>query len=99
MDLQKIKQFVKQSGDTFVIIEEGEPSLVVMSFEGYEKIRNGKQEKRGNPHQKQDFEVIAASLETERIRKKQEETEWSGYEEPHFPERRPENIRLEDLPL
>ena len=38
VDLSRIKQLVKQNGDTFVFVEEGEPEMVVMSFKEYEKI-------------------------------------------------------------
>lgn len=38
MDLSKIKQFVKQNGDKFIFVENGEPEMVMMSFREYEKI-------------------------------------------------------------
>ena len=38
MDIYRIKQFVKRNGDKFVIVEDGEPEMVVMSFQEYEKM-------------------------------------------------------------
>jgi len=38
MDFSKIKNLVKQNGDKFIFLEDGEPELVVMSFHEYEKI-------------------------------------------------------------
>lgn len=38
MDLGKIKNLVKQNGDKFVFVENGEPELVMMSFREYEKL-------------------------------------------------------------
>jgi len=38
MDLSKIKQFVKQNGDKFIFMENGEPEIVMMSFDEYEKL-------------------------------------------------------------
>ena len=42
MDLSKIKNFIKQNGDKFIFVENGEPEMVVMSFHEYEKmLENG----------------------------------------------------------
>ena len=43
MDLSRIKQFVKQNGDKFIFVENGEPEVVMMSFREYEKMlsKNG----------------------------------------------------------
>lgn len=38
MDFAKIKNFIKKHGDTFIILEEGEPEFVVMSYPDYEKL-------------------------------------------------------------
>jgi prevent-host-death family protein len=38
MDISKIKQLVKQSGDKFIVVENGEPELVVMSFDEYRRL-------------------------------------------------------------
>jgi len=38
MDLEKIKNLVKQNGDKFILIENGEPEIVMMSFHEYQKL-------------------------------------------------------------
>lgn len=38
MDISKIKNLVKQNGDKFVFVENGEPEVVMMSFKEYEKL-------------------------------------------------------------
>lgn len=38
MDLARIKQFVKTNGDKFIVVEDGEPQMVVMSFPEYERL-------------------------------------------------------------
>lgn len=41
MDLGKIKNFIRQNGDKFIVVENDEPELVVMSFGEYEKLVRG----------------------------------------------------------
>lgn len=38
MDFTLIKNYIRQSGDKFIVIENGEPELVIMSFVEYEKL-------------------------------------------------------------
>ena len=38
MDLSKIKNLIKQNGDKFIFVENGEPEIVVMSFREYTKL-------------------------------------------------------------
>lgn len=38
MDFTKIKRIIKQNGDKFIFVENGEPDLVVMSFAEYERL-------------------------------------------------------------
>ncbi len=38
MDFVKIKNMVRENGDKVIIMENGEPELVVMSFAEYEKL-------------------------------------------------------------
>jgi len=38
MDFAKIKNLVKQSGDKFIFLEDGEPEVVMMSFGEYQKM-------------------------------------------------------------
>ena len=44
MDFAKIKNLIKQNGDKFIIIENGEPELVVMSFAEYERISKSREQ-------------------------------------------------------
>jgi hypothetical protein len=109
MDLQKIKQFIKNTGDTFVFVEEGEPSLVVMGFRDYDQLLRqpkvgkslaGNAMQSANPHiTVADSSLVAASFETERMRQQQEEVHAWGLTDLPRTEQRLENIRLEDLPL
>jgi len=38
MDLSRIKNLVKQNGDKFIFVENGEPEIVMMSFHEYQKL-------------------------------------------------------------
>lgn len=38
MDLSRIKHFITRNGDRVLIVENGEPEMVLMSFEEYEKM-------------------------------------------------------------
>ena len=108
MDFLKIKNLVKQNGDKFVFIEDGEPELVVMSFHEYEKILKSDANPayaRGadfnnyetKPASKQNYEAVLADLEMEKIREKEMETR-VALEKDNLPLNL-EDIRLEDLPI
>ncbi len=110
MDLQRIKQFIENTGDKFVFIEDGEPSLVVMNFHDYERLlRGGRAVARETRMVPRDYDVVAATLEMERLRSRQEElSAMMDREKPATPkeghemrglEKRSDTIRLEDLPL
>lgn len=97
MDLQRIKQLIKNTGDRFVFVEDGEASLVVMDFWDYERLlRNRGANFRAGV---KDTDLVAASFETERMRQRQEEVSAWGLADIPRAEQRTENIRLEDLPL
>ncbi len=38
MELSKLKNMVRENGDKVILVENGEPELVVMSFAEYEKL-------------------------------------------------------------
>ena len=99
MDFTKIKKFVTERGDRFILVENGEPALVLMSFSEYEKLaalphgRNGAapaEEVLDLPLQKTEWELRDA-----------EETELFADEavEGRSSHTRLEEVRLEDLPL
>jgi len=37
MDLNEIKEIIQKSGGKFIIVEEGKPEIVIMSFEDFKK--------------------------------------------------------------
>lgn len=45
MDLAEIKEIIEADGGKFIIVEEGKPSLVIMSFEDYKKSLKNKGQK------------------------------------------------------
>lgn len=98
MDLARIKNFIKQNGDKFVVMEDGEPEVVIMSFREYE----GLMQKNSAPSRiLKDKEQLLK--DTNWGEEKLEETEFFipprvAEEHKKFPFRA-ENIRLEDLPL
>lgn len=103
MDFRKIKNLVKQNGDKFIFVENGEPELVVMSFQEYEKLNgvgNHKSSYIGNNNNESGQRSRAVNL-------MEKETEFEppedDYEE-RFTQKsslpvRLEDIRLEDLPI
>lgn len=114
MDLSRIKHFIKQNSDKFIVVENGEPELVVMSFGEYERM--AKYPVGMRPYTvPQRNAVPSADRDTPSI-EEQEETEFEG---PVIAENmkvrqtggspmrpmgsgplvRLEDIRLEDLPL
>jgi hypothetical protein len=96
MDIAKIKNLVKQNGDKFIFLEDGEPELVVMSFKAYEKLLRSEpagEHPLQSPYSQADF----ADLGTRGF----EETELVTpilAESIGLPVRL-EDIRLEDLPI
>lgn len=45
MNILQIKNLVKQNGDKFIFVENGEPEMVIMSFREYEKLNGLSQQK------------------------------------------------------
>lgn len=41
MDISKLKNLVKQNGDKFILVENGEPEIVLMSFHEYQRLTGG----------------------------------------------------------
>lgn len=107
MDFAKIKYFIRKNGDKFILIENGEPELVVMSFREYEKLANGSHAIGQEPaREREDQEASGMAVEGSRFSEGEgdilRETEFipSGAigKSPHK-HVRPEHIRLEDLPI
>ena len=107
MDFSKIKQLVKQSGDKFIFLEDGEPEIVVLSFHEYQKLLRGGVPQQMMPMRRPEggYRAMPARVYgpdyLESMGNELEETEFIPTE--RDPERpmsvRPEDIRLEDLPI
>lgn len=106
MDISRIKNLVKQNGDKFILVENGEPELVVMSFQEYEKLFGGSGHASAeigpsvvSAPSKGDYNAFLADWETERIKEKEIETR-TAIERRSLPlPANLEDIRLEDLPI
>ena len=102
MDLARIKQFVKRNGDKFILVENGEPDIVVMSFMEYERLLAHEDEQIGYPSL---FQAGAPELEPSIIPPPAtEQKPYARFSE--FPRNKIsgppvhlEDIRLEDLPV
>jgi len=64
MDLNEIKKIVKADGGKFIIIENGEPIMVVTSFEEYKK----KLGPSKNDFEKKDRKEIPEELKEEELK-------------------------------
>lgn len=103
MDLKKLKQFVKQNRDhKFILVENGEPEIVVLSFAEYERLLSREDEAVGYSNL---FQAGAPELQKDvPLPSAPEQTPY-----PRFPGFRQaetvglpvhlEDIRLEDLPV
>ena len=108
MDLSRIKKIIRQNGDKLILVENGEPEAVVMSFAEYEKLaalpseRNGHAARSATPVSE---ETLSSPLrEREWQISDEPETEFVADEQPPtsavgLSRRRLDEIRLEDLPL
>lgn len=99
MDFLKIKNLVKQNGDKFIFVENGEPEMVMMSFGEYQKLsqRDTNTRMHANDTNKDHYYAGFADLE----QRGTEETEFMtpiAVESMGLPVRL-EDIRLEDLPI
>jgi PHD/YefM family antitoxin component YafN of YafNO toxin-antitoxin module len=105
MNFSRIKSLVRQNGEKIIFLENGEPEVVMMSFEEYEKLlvrmRPDFPEKNDSRKTKEAIPYPRASrtnFENDGYR----ETELvftPNPEQADIPDVRPENIRVEDLPL
>ena len=99
MNLSQIKNLVKRNGDKFIFLENGEPELVVMSFQEYEKLN-------GLPSADKRVANFGLSRKTvpELVDFGLEDVEETEFLPPHktignnLPART-EGVRLEDLPI
>ncbi|OGZ95527.1 MAG: hypothetical protein A2847_01035 [Candidatus Sungbacteria bacterium RIFCSPHIGHO2_01_FULL_50_25] len=107
MDFSKIKHLVKQSGDKFIFLEDGEPEIVVLSFHEYQKLLRGAVSQQTMPMRRPEGGYRAMPVRAygpdyiESMGNEFEETEFIASGEDHAKPLplRPEDIRLEDLPI
>lgn len=102
MDFAKIKKFVVGCGEKFVLIEDGEPAMVVMSFSDYENLARFSHDVKNAPPQAARYEAPTLPSRPEEWQiADAPETELIADDPPPAPLARPrlDEIRLEDLPL
>ena len=63
MDLNEIKNLIEIDGGKFIIVENGKPTMVVVSFEEYKKKLTGK---KNNPHPVSNH--VAKELQSEELK-------------------------------
>ena len=100
MDLARIKNLVKRSGEKLILVENGEPEAVVMSFAEYARITgNDSSAELAHPSEEQ-FDMPSTRLASW-VAADALETEFVPAEEPSIPDRplHLADIRLEDLPI
>ena len=54
MDFDEIRQFISASGEKVIFMENGKPTIVLMSFDTYKKRLDFKGEEKKNISQKKD---------------------------------------------
>lgn len=92
MDISKLKNLVKQNGDKFVLVENGEPEIVMMSFHEYQKLSSHNANSRIYANNANDYDYADVLVaETEFVSPHE-------LEAPGLPVRL-EDIRLDDLPI
>lgn len=62
MDFSKIKNLIKQTGDKFIVMDNGEPELVVMSFAEYEKLNESQKRPSRQEVEPEVEEMIPAAI-------------------------------------
>lgn len=105
MDFGRIKNLVKQNGDKFVFVENGEPEIVMMSFGEYQKLarHNANDANRYANTANDHNEYSNHSSEDSRNSSRLGSHSSGKLESPESPigglPVRLEDIRLEDLPI
>ena len=94
MELERIKNLVKQNGDKFILVENDIPEIVLMSFQEYEKLAGSPATPRNTPSSPNVTRTVYSELaETEFI------IPLESVESSSAKPVRLEDISLEDLPL
>lgn len=97
MDFSQLKNFIRQNGDRCIMIENGAPSLVVLSFSEYEKLIGvgGYQRNDAAPRTSYSYAYHGYKKQPN---EDEEARETIASESVGLPVRL-EDIRLEDLPI
>ena len=101
MDFEKMKKLIHRNGDTFIFVEEGEPEMVLLSFDEYERLTNGHAPAKD---EKREQKPAMPAVENEFLPAMDGDmyappySEPDSYETQSAPLRR-EDVRLEDLPI
>ena len=101
MDLARIKNLVKRNGEKLILVENGEPEAVVMSFAEYTRmIGRGPAVEPAHPSEER-FDMPPTRLASWEAADASETEFITEGEEVFVPERplRLADIRLEDLPI
>ena len=65
MDLEEIKNLIKMDKGKFIIVENGQPILVVMSFEDYQKLIGNPARKKEEKEEKKENEQFNSESESQ----------------------------------
>jgi len=105
MDLSRIKKIIRQNGDKVILVEHDEPEMVMMSFAEYEKLVSREESEMSDSGTRDVPHIPEHRIE----RPQPMRVEQAGFRETEFIGApavavsdaflRPEEIRLEDLPL
>jgi PHD/YefM family antitoxin component YafN of YafNO toxin-antitoxin module len=97
MDFDDIRQFISADGERVILVEDGKPTIVLMSFDSYKKRFKFKEEEKKNISKEGD-EALASSSATRAIAK-------GGKERMFFDSSRQrrdsveDELKVEDLPF
>ena len=97
MDLARLKKLMRESGGKFIIIEGGEPELVVLPFSEYERLIG----QRGNPEEnvRKEYYNEGPSYQESRAPSREFDVAPMTLGESIGLPVRLEDIRVEDLPI
>ena len=84
MDLNEIKNLIKADGGKFIIVENGEPVLMIMGFEDYKKMIGNSEKEIPEVQETQKFNSESDNEYTEAVEK--------------IPQSE-ESLKIEDLPV
>ena len=91
MDFKSLKQFKPRDGEKYIIVEDGEPTAVLISFDDYRKMSG----KNNDPFVGQPPLIEANNIEAENLAV--EETERQEVEE--LKEQLKKELTIDDLPF